>query len=222
MIVVQTERMWRSHTPGGLLLEGRMGLIPEEMLAHLEEIDEAEAKRWLSADVREVTLADGTVVVEETVPDPPVPFEPRRWREVVFGPAVVLVLAYVVFAVATIVRGVSHADLMWQGRLAYGSGLLLIVLLAAAVGVVRRRPSIYALALNTTEITGRSGGWGAGRAVILLKDLDREGSAGRSLAGHLFGWQWLYSTKQGRILFFRRYFDDEVTRRLLGRLGIES
>jgi hypothetical protein len=104
IIFEQKKRLWRSYAPGGVLLISKPGRIPPETLETLEEIDEVEAKRWLSGDAWEVTRAPGVVVVEKTDPAPPVLFEPRRWREFVLGPALIFVVIYVAFAVWRIVN----------------------------------------------------------------------------------------------------------------------
>jgi hypothetical protein len=220
IIFEQKKRLWRSYAPGGVLLISKPGRIPPEMLETLEEIDEVEAKRWLSGDVWEVTRAPGVVVVEKTDPAPPVLVEPRRWREFVLGPALIFVVIWVAFAGWRIVNALRYPDLVWPHEVLYGLFLLAVVLLAALLSLFRRRASVHALGLSGAEITGRSGLWRRRWTDIPLDDLDRVRSAKRNLVAHILGWQYLYSRKGRRIVFVRRYFDGETVRGLLDQLGI--
>jgi hypothetical protein len=161
-------------------------------------------------------------VAEEAVPTPPVHFDPRRWRQFVFGPAILFVLAYVAFAVTRIVHAIKYPDLVWPGELLYASGLLLVVIAAVLLSLFVGRHSPYAIALDAKDMTGRSCAWRGGSSSIPLNDVDRVRSARRSLAGRLLGWQCLYSTQGARIVFYRRYFDRELVNDLLDRLGIRQ
>jgi hypothetical protein len=221
VIFVQKQRSWRSYAPGGVLLMSRPGPIPARTFAGLEEIDEAEAKRWLRAESRKETQSPGTVG-EEGVPAAPVVYEPRRWRQFVFGPALVCVVIYLAFALWRIVNAVKYPDLVWPGELVYVLVLLGVVLVAVLLSLLRGRHSPFTLALSATDVSGPPRIWLRGWSTIPFAELDKVRSAKRSLAGRLFGWQCLYSSNGRRVVFYRRYFDDEVVRRLLDRLGIDS
>ncbi len=187
----------------------------------LEEIDEAEAKQWLRATIMDEDGRFGKVEPKRTAPEP-VRFEARRWRQFVFGPALVFVSIYVAFAVWRIVNAVRYPDLTWPYEVVYGLFLLAVVLVAALLSLFwSRRPPI-AIALTGAKISGRRCGLRRDLSTLSLDELDRERSARRSLAGRVLGWQCLYSKNGGRIVIARRYFDGETVRGLFDRLGISS
>ena len=221
IIFEQKKRLWRSYAAGGVLLISRPGRIPAETLATLEAIDEVEAKRWLQGEMAEVTHASGMVTVKDTTPVEPVYFEPRRWRQFVFGPALVFVAIYVAFAAWKIVNAVRYPDLAWPYEVLYGLFLLAVVLVAALLSLFRGRHSPFAVALTDMKISGRDWGLLGGLSIFPLDELDRARSARRSLAGRLFGWQCLYSRKGRKIVLLRRHFDKETVRGLLDQLGIK-
>jgi hypothetical protein len=222
IIFEQKKRLWRSYAPGGVLLISKPGRIPAETLATLEEIDEVEAKRWLQGEMAEVTHPSGMVTVKDTTPVEPVYYEPRRWRQLLFGPALVFVVIYVAFAAWRIVIALRHPDLGRPYEVLFGLFLLAVVLVAALLSLFRGRHSPFAIALTDTKISGRTCGLTGGLSTFSLDELDRARSARRSLTGRVLGWQCLYSRKGRRIVFMRRHFDGETIRGLLDRLGIEA
>ena len=88
-------------------------------------------------------------------------FEPRRWRQWVFGPAMLSVhRVYVVFAVGRWLRAARsdpYASLSKQ--LLFGLVLLVVVLIAATMSLFRGRLSTYALTVNATTLSAQAGFW---------------------------------------------------------------
>jgi hypothetical protein len=225
VIFVQRKRSWSSFTPGGEMLEYCPGAIPEERMSGLEEIDEAEGRQWLSTEFARAVSLDGEEVWEKRRPAVDVgalvAFQPRRWRQWVFGPPMLFVLAYVVFAVVMIALGTSNPDSSLRKQLLFGLVLLVVVLFTFTMSLFRGRLSTYVLTVNATSRSAKAGFWRERPSSILLADVDKTGSARRGLVARLFGWQWLYSKHGARVMFFRRYFDPEVARELLRRLDVQ-
>lgn len=236
MIFVQRKRSWSSYTPGGEMLEYCPGLIPEGRMPGLEEIDQAEAQRWLSAEFEQVTRPDGEVVLKERAPGAaeaePLIFKPRRWRQLVFGPALYFVLIYVVYAVVldlVVHGGDGSADgARSDGPVALGAGLLfgfvllVLILFVVTMSTFRGRLATYALSSSDTSIVAQAGFWRSRPSSLPVREIDRGRSARRGLFARLFGWQWLYSKHGARVMLFRRYFDPADIQELMRRLGMQA
>jgi hypothetical protein len=233
VIFVQRKRSWSSYTPGGETLEYCPGLIPENRLSGLEEIDQEEARRWLSAEYQQVTRSDGEVVLEKkpagAVAVAPVTLKPRRWRQLVFGPAVWFVLLYVVFAIVATALALTSGSPepealpgapLWQSLL-FGLILLAFVLFVVTMSIFRGRLATYDLTVDATSLSAKAGFWRSRPSSILLREIDVAGSVRRGLFARLFGWQWLYSKHGARVMFYRRYFDPADARELLRCLGMQ-
>jgi hypothetical protein len=224
VLFVQRKRSWSSFTPGGEMLEYAPGRIPESRMTGLEEMSEDEARRWLDAEFRQVTGGDGQVTLKAqrrgVVAAPAVVYKPRKWRQWVFGPAMLFIVAYVVFAVVTVARSDSNPDGLLFQRLLFGLALLVIVVFAVSVSIFRGRLSTYALTVDAKSIMAQAGFWRQRPSSILVAELDLDRSAFRSLLSRLFGWQYLYSKHGARVMFFRRHFDQRTARELLARLDM--
>jgi hypothetical protein len=243
LIYMQKPRMWRCYAPGGQLLEYQAGVIPEEVMAHLEEIDEAEATGWRHMEVREVAGPDGAVTVREAGLDDAarVVFRSRRWREVLFsplGPLLLLLVAFVAWGAAAS-AGAPESD---RGAVMVPEAIIsLVIIVAIGFGLIRGVLRSYSLTMDATSVTvfrrrvrvGLLGNVGKDEddsqplrgpsgvpATIGLDQLDRVRSAERSWTDRPFGRQMLCSTEQQRILFRRRLFSRGDQRRILSLLGL--
>jgi hypothetical protein len=245
LIYMQKPRMWRCYAPGGQLLEYQAGTIPEDVMAHLEEIDEAEVTRWRHMEVREVVGPDGAVTVRDAAQDDAARevFKSRRWREVMFspiGPLLLLLVAFVAWGAAAS-AGASNAQ---RGSALVPEAIIGVVfIIALGFALIRGVLRSYSLTVDATSVTvfrrrvrlSILGGVAKAEdqsqplqglsgvpAIIGLAQFDRVRSAERSRADRLFGRQTLCSTEQQRILFRRRLFSHADQRRILILLGLGS